>query len=171
MPTPSSSGARTPTKFFDDFTVGETIDLGTMPPFTAESMIAFARRYDPQPFHLDPMAAQSSIFGGLVASGWQTVVEYMRLLVDRVLSETPSMGSPGVEEVRWPVPVRPGDVLTGQLTVVALRPSLSRPEMGIVRWKGEARSQKGEVVLTLAWVNFIGRRPGAGAPRGTPPPP
>lgn len=158
MPVPPSPRALTPTKFFDDFAVGEMIDLGTMPPFTEESIIAFAREYDPQPFHLDPVAARSSIFGGLVASGWQTVVGYMRLLVDRVLSETPSMGSPGVEEVRWPVPVRPGDVLTGQLTVVALRESLSRPEMGIVRWKGEARNQQGAIVLTLAWVNFIGRR-------------
>lgn len=139
--------------------VGEAIDLGTMPPFTAESIIAFAARYDPQPFHLDEAAAAGSIYAGLIASGWQTVTEYMRLLVDRVLAQTPSMGSPGVEEVRWPLPVRPGDRISAQLTVVAVRASLSRPQMGIVRWKGEARNQQGEVVLSMTWVNFIGRRP------------
>jgi acyl dehydratase len=154
--------AISPTRFFEDFAVGETIDLGTMPPFTEESIIAFASQYDPQPFHVDPVAANGSIFEGLVASGWQTVSQYMRLLVDQVLSHTPSMGSPGVEEVRWPLPVRPGDAISARLTVVAVRPSLSRPEMGIVRWKGEARNQAGAIVLAMAWVNFIGRRPHAG---------
>jgi acyl dehydratase len=81
------------------------------------------------------------------------------LLVDRILTETPSMGSPGVEEVRWPEPVRPGDVVSCRLTVVAVRASLSRPEMGIVRWKGEARNQAGAIVLSMSWVNFIGRKP------------
>jgi acyl dehydratase len=147
-----------PTIFFEDFSLGQTIDLGSSHAFTEDAIIAFARQFDPQPFHLDPAAARVSIFGGLVASGWHTVAEYMHLLVERVLSQTPSMGSPGVEEVRWPSPVRPGDVLKAEVTVVALRPSLSRPEMGIVRWKGEAKNQSGEVVLAMAWVNFIGRR-------------
>jgi len=158
VPQPLSPPASTPTRFFEDFTVGESFDLGAMPRFTEASIVAFAGQYDPQPFHLDPVAARGSIFGGLVASGWQTVAGYMRLLVERVLSQTPSMGSPGVEEIRWPQPVRPGDLISGQLTVVAIRPSLSRPEMGIVRWKGEARNQAGEIVLSMSWVNFIGRR-------------
>ena len=149
-------------RYFDDFRVGEVIDLGETPRFTEESIIAFAEQYDPQPFHTDPIRARDSIFGSLVASGWQTVSAYMRLLVDQVLNATPSMGSPGVDEVRWPAPVRPGDVLRGRLTVVALRPSGSRPEMGIVTWTGDARTQRAEVVLAMRWVNFIGRRrPGA----------
>jgi acyl dehydratase len=147
------------TRYFEDFQVGEEIDLGLTPVFTEESIITFARRYDPQPFHLDPVQAKASIFGGLVASGWQTVSEYMRLLVQGVLNQSPSMGSPGVDEVRWPAPVRPGDVLHGRLTVAALRQSASRPTMGIVSWTGEARNQRGEPVLTMRWVNFIGRRP------------
>ena len=158
MPQPLSPPAPAPTQFFEDFQVGESFDLGAMQRFTEESIIAFAQEYDPQPFHLDPVAARSLIFGWLVASGWQTVAGYMRLMVDRVLSRTPSMGSPGVEEVRWPEPVRPGDVISAGLTVVAVRPSLSRPEMGIVRWKGEARNQAGVIVLSMSWVNFIGRR-------------
>lgn len=158
MPQPLTSPAPAPTRFFEDFQVGESFDLGAMPLFTEESIVAFAQEYDPQPFHLDPIAARSLIFGGLVASGWQTVAGYMRLMVDRVLSQTPSMGSPGVEEVRWPEPVRPGDLISARLTVVAVRPSLSRPEMGIVRWKGEARNPAGAIVLSMSWVNFIGRR-------------
>lgn len=145
-------------RYFDDFQVGQEIDLGTTPVFTEQSIIAFARQYDPQPFHTDPGPARDSIFGGLVASGWQTVSEFMRLLVDRVLNTTPSMGSPGVDELRWTAPVRPGDVLHCRLRVVGLRASGSRPDMGIVSWSGEARNQRGETVLTMRWVNFIGRR-------------
>ena len=84
MPQPLSPPASAPTRFFEDFQVGDSFELGAMPRFTEESITAFAREYDPQPFHLDPVAARSSIFGGLVASGWQTVAGYMRLMVDRV---------------------------------------------------------------------------------------
>src|SRR5579871_83649 len=97
-------------QYFEDFQVGETIHLGSRE-ITAEEIIAFAHQWDPQPFHVDPDLAKESLFGGLVASGWHTAVMYMRLLVDGFLNETASMGSPGIDELRWRKPVRPGDTL------------------------------------------------------------
>ena len=143
--------------YFEDFAPGDTLDLGSFQMVEAD-MIEFARRYDPQPFHVDPIAARSSIYGGLIASGWHTVSLFMNVLVNTLLLQTASLGSPGVEELRWPAPVRPGDRIRGHMTVLATRPSVSRPEMGIVRWRGEARNQEGTVVLSLVGANFFGRR-------------
>ncbi|HVH65451.1 MAG TPA: MaoC family dehydratase [Candidatus Acidoferrum sp.] len=146
------------TRYFEDFHVGETIPVGSASVREAE-IISFAKQYDPQPMHIDPNAASFTIYGGLIASGWHTVALFMRMIVDSVVGKASSLGSPGVEELRWPVPVRPGDTLTGQMEVLETRISNSRPSMGIVRWRGELRNQKGQLVLSLLGTNFFGRRP------------
>jgi acyl dehydratase len=125
-----------------------------------ERMIAFAREFYPQPFHTDEKAAEASIWGGLIASGWLTGSTLMRLLYDGFLKDTASLGSPGVDELRWLKPVRPGDTLTARLTVIETTASRSRPDRGIVRTRMELMNQDGEAVMTITGVNFISRRPG-----------
>jgi len=147
-------------RYWEDFTVGEVLALGATPPVTEDAVISFARQYDPQYFHVDPVRAKESIFGGLVASGWHTAAMVMRLWVDAIVSKTVSMGSPGVEDLRWPAPVRPGDTLTSRAVVLETRPSKSRPEMGLVRWRAETSNQRDELVFTMTGTSFIGRRPG-----------
>jgi len=145
-------------RYLEDFTPGEVIELGERS-LTEEAIIAFAREYDPQPFHVDPERAGESIYGGLIASGWQTVGTFMRLMVDSVLNDTISMGSPGVDQVRWLKPVRPGNTLRGRLTVGEITPSRSRPDRGTMRFGGELRNQRDEVVMTLDALGIFGRRP------------
>ncbi len=147
-------------RYFEDFRPGESMELGSRT-LSVEEIIAFARQFDPQPFHVDPEAARRSIYGGLIASGWHTAGIFMRMLNERLLSQAASLGSPGLEDLRWPAPVRPGDTLSGTITVLEVRPSKSRPEMGIVRWRGEGKNQRGELVMTLTGTNFFGRGPGS----------
>jgi acyl dehydratase len=146
-------------RYWEDFVAGEELALGATPPVTEEAIIGFARQYDPQYFHTDPLRAKESIFGGLVASGWHTASMVMRLWVDAVVNHTVSMGSPGVEDLHWPAPVRPGDTLTSQAVVLETRPSKSRPQMGLVRWRAETSNQRDELVFTMTGTSFIGRRP------------
>ncbi len=143
--------------YFEDFAEGQTTDLGTVE-FTADGIIAFARQYDPQPMHTDPEQARTSIYGGLIASGWHTAATYMRLLVDSVIGQSESIGSPGIDNLRWLKPVRPGDTLRGRFTVLEAKLSRSRPEWGIVRSRGEMVNQADEVVMHIEAVNFFGRR-------------
>lgn len=117
---------------FEDLTAGRMFDLGTTV-VDRDEMIAFARRFDPQPFHLDEQAAASSIFGGLAASGWFTAGLWMRAYVDGVLSRATALGSPGGEEISWPAPVFAGDALRASMRVLEARRSRSRPEMGLVK--------------------------------------
>ncbi len=145
-------------RYLEDFLPGETITLGRCT-VTREQIIAFARDFDPQPFHIDEAAARESIYGGLIASGWHTVSLFMRLLVDGLLRDAASLGSPGVDELRWRHPVRPGDVLTAQGTVQEVTPSRSKPDRGIVRTNYEVRNQDGVVVLTVNGMGMFGRRP------------
>ena len=147
-------------RYFEDFRVGETLELGSVQVSAAE-IIAFAEQFDPQPFHLDPVRAEGSVFGGLIASGWHTAGLYMRLFAEGVLNRVPSYGSPGVEQLRWLRPVRPGDTLRARFTVLEARPSTSRPDRGIVRSRGEMTNQDGEVAMSLEATNFFGRRPSA----------
>ena len=121
-------------------------------------IIRFAQEYDPQPMHLNPNAASFTIYGGLIASGWHTGALFMQLLVRNLISQTRSLGSPGMEELSWPAPVRPGDTLTGQIEVLSTRLSNSRP-MGIVRWRGELRNQSGQLVMSAIGTNFFGLKP------------
>jgi len=142
---------------FDDFHVGETFEFGARVVTEAE-IIDFARRYDPQPFHLDPAAAAATHFGGLVASGWMSCALLMRLLCDHFIPREASMGSPGVDEVRWLEPVRPGDTLRVQLEVVEMRPSVSKPDRGVMRCRHRLINQHGEVVLTQLGMGMYRRR-------------
>ena len=147
-------------RYFEDFFEGLTVDLGNVE-FTAEGIIEFARAYDPQPMHTNLEAARKSIYGGLIASGWHTAGAYMRLLVDSVIGQSESLGSPGIDSLRWLKPVRPGDTLSGRFTVLEAKVSRSRPDRGIVRSRGEMLNQDNEVVMELEAANFFGRRPGA----------
>jgi acyl dehydratase len=144
-------------RHFEDFSEGLTVELGSVQ-LTAQEIVEFARAYDPQPMHTDPEAARASIYGGLIASGWHTAGAYMRLLVDSVIGESDSIGSPGIDNLRWLKPVRPGDTLRGRFTVLEANRSRSRPDWGIVRSRGEMLNQNDEVVMSVEAVNFFGRR-------------
>ena len=149
-----------PRLYFEDFAVGSVAEYGPRL-VTREEIIAFAAEFDPQPFHLDEEAARGSMLGGLAASGWHTCSILMRMIYDGFLFESASMGSPGVDEVRWLAPVRPGDRLTIRRTVSDARVSKSRPEAGFVSFLFEVLDQAGRTVMTLKTPLMIARR---GAP-------
>jgi acyl dehydratase len=145
---------------WEDFPVGKVRELGPAPPVTREAILAFAHQFDPQVFHVDEAAARRSSFGGLVASGWHTCGMAMRLYVDAVLHRAASLGSPGIEKLRWLKPVRPGDVLRLRVEVLEARPSESKPHLGLVRSLWRMTNQASEVVLEMeGWGMF--RRRGA----------
>ena len=149
-------------KYWEDFKVGETADLGSRQ-VTEADILTFARKYDPQPFHTDPEVARRSIYGGLIASGWHTCALMMRLSVEAAEREqAAATGSPGVDSCRWVKPVRPGDVLTGRTEVLEVWPSRSKP-IGFVRRRNELRNQRGEVVVTVVGITMYERRPEAAA--------
>jgi acyl dehydratase len=144
--------------YFEDFHAGQVIALGSRTVSEAE-IIEFGQQFDPQYFHTDPEAARRSIWGGLVASGWHTASLFMRLLVDGHLRAVDSIASPGVDEIRWLKPVRPGDRLSGRLTVLEATPSKSGAARGTLKQLGELFNQDGERVMTLHAISIIGRRP------------
>ena len=146
-----------PFLYFEDFEPGKVFELGERT-LTREEIVAFAREYDPQPFHVDEEAAEGSAFGGLVASGWHTACVFMRLYFDALLSRAASMGSPGVEELRWLKPVRPGDTLSGRLSVLDVTPSARNPRRGTVYFLSEVQNQRGETVLTMKARGLFARR-------------
>jgi acyl dehydratase len=144
-------------RYWEDFQIGEVTELGPVD-VPEEELLAFARRYDPQPFHIDAEAARTGPFGGLIASGWHTTAIFMGMFVRGVLLDAASMGSPGVEEIRWTVPVRPGDRLTARVTIVDSRPSETNPGRGTVITANEVFNQHGELVMTLKARGFFARR-------------
>lgn len=146
------------TTYFEDLTPGLVFDLGSVAVTEAE-IVDFATRFDPQPFHTDPGAAADSIYGGLIASGWHTCSLVMRLLVDGFIRGADSLGSPGMDEIRWLAPVRPGDTLHATVTITDARPSSSKPDRGVVHTLSEARNQDGVVVLTMRGMGLYRRRP------------
>ena len=146
-------------RYWEDIKAGDVVELGSHT-MDKERMIAFALEFDPQPFHTDEKAAEATIWGGLIASGWLTGSVLMRLLCDGFLKDTAGLGSPGIDELRWLKPVRPGDTLTARLTVLETMLSRSKPDRGIVRSLAEVLNQHGEVVMTTKSVNFMFRRPG-----------
>jgi acyl dehydratase len=148
---------------FDDFALGQVYPLGRRT-LTRDEIVAFARDWDPQPFHLDEQAAGESIYGGLIASGWHTVCVFMRLFADGLLNRSAAMGSPGVDEVRWLRPVRPGDTLDARIEVLEVRPSRSKPDRGIVRLRSAMSNQHQEEVLSFV-ANVMFRRRPADRPR------
>ena len=141
-------------RWFEDYVPGAVHDLGSVV-VDEQEVVAFARQFDPQPFHLDQERAEKSAFGGLVASGWHTACMVMRLMVDHYLSEVSSEGSPGIDELRWLRPVRPGDQLLVRITILDARRSRSRPERGVVRSQIETLNQDGQVVMHLTFAVFI----------------
>lgn len=145
-------------RYFEDFRVGETTDLGSHRVTEAE-MLAFARDYDPQRIHTDRDFAARSGFGGLIASGWHTCAMFMRLLVDGMLMESSAIASPGVDGIRWLRPVRAGDVLRAEASVIETTPSRSKPDRGLVKHDGKVTNQDGELVMTLRTLALFSRRP------------
>ena len=145
-------------RYFGDYVPGKTYECGSVGVDQA-SIIAFAKEFDPQPFHVDPVAAASGPFGGLIASGWHTAALVMRLLVENYLSAEASLGGAGADEIRWPYPVRPGDTLRVRATVAEARKSLSKPDRGIVKTLAEAVNQDGRTVMRLTAINFLRVRP------------
>jgi len=141
-------------RYFEDYVAGSVHEFGPIEVEAAE-VIAFARRFDPQPFHVDPAAAQQTMFGGLIASGWHTASLMMRLCVDHYLSKIASLGSPGVDELRWLKPVRPGDELLVRVTILETKRSRSKPDRGIVRSFIEVLNQADEVVMSMTALNFM----------------
>jgi len=134
--------------YWEDFVVGQVRDLGSITP-TREEIIAFATQFDPQPFHLDDAAAKVSVFGALSASGWHTCSMAMRLMVTNFLHETSSLGSPGLENIKWMKPVYPGDTLRLQSTMVETKPMSKRPDVGMTRSIWEMFNQHGDKVLHM----------------------
>ena len=144
-------------RYFEDYVAGAVFECGHIPVTQAE-IIEFARRYDPQDMHVDPEAAARGRFGGLIASGWHTAAMTMRLIAENFLSKGTSLASPGIDELRWLKPVRPGDVLRIRVTVVEATPSRSRSDRGMVRSLVEALNQDGDVVMSMKPMNIIRRR-------------
>lgn len=150
--------------WWEDFTVGDTRDLGSLT-VTEEEIVAFARQFDPQPFHLDPEAARHSVFGALCASGWHTCALAMRLMVTNFLHETSSLGSPGLESLKWLKPVYPGDELRLRHTITDKRPMNKRPDVGLVRTVWEMFNQHDDRVLLMeGWGMFRRRQPDVPSP-------
>jgi acyl dehydratase len=141
-------------RYFEDYVASAVHEFGSIAVEEAE-IIAFAKRYDPQIFHIDPQAAKQTIYGGLIASGWLTSGLMMRLYSDHYLSHVASLGSPGIDELRWLKPVRPGDMLSLRVTVLETNRSRSKPERGIVRSFIEVLTQNAEVVMSMKAVNFF----------------
>jgi len=144
-------------KYWEDFQIGERAELGRHT-FTEEEIVEFGRRYDPQPFHIDVESAKQSAFGGLIASGWQTCAIGMRLMVEGYIRQTVSLGSPGIDNIRWLKPVRPGDTIAYSRIVLESRASTTRKGVGLVKHRWEAVNQRGELVLTMEGWGMFGRK-------------
>jgi acyl dehydratase len=142
--------------YYDDFPPGRSIALGSIP-VVEDQMLAFARQFDPQPFHVDVDGATQGPFGGVIASGWFTGALTMRLLVDGLLNQTAAMGSPGVDAIRFPYPVRAGDLLSATVTVLAARPSERKPDRGLLTLRIETQNQAGITVLTMEATTIVAR--------------
>jgi acyl dehydratase len=148
-------------RYLEDFHVGDRFRSADHA-MTEIEIVEFARKYDPQPFHVDPVAARESLFGGLVASGWQTASITMRLLAQSDINVAGGLVGMGVEELRWPAPVRPGDRLRVETEVLEVRPSQSHPDHGIVRVNSRTLNQSGQEVQTMRTALWVPRRLGAG---------
>ncbi len=147
-----------PKLYLDDLRVGLLGEYGSYT-VSREEIIAFARAYDPQPFHVDDEAAKRSIYSGLIASGWHTASVAMRLVVDGFLTNAASLGSPGVDQLRWLKPVRPGDTLSVRVEILEITPSRSKPDRGSIRVTYDTLNQHREVVLALTCAMMFARRP------------
>ncbi len=145
-------------KYLEDFPVGVRRKLGSKL-VDEDEVIRFATEFDPQPFHIDKEAAAQSFYGGVIASGWHTCSMTMRIMVDNYLIDAASLGSPGIDELRWLRPVRPGDTLTVYSTVQEMVPSKSKPDRGVLTTLSEVENQAGEVVMTMRGKSMMKKRP------------
>ncbi len=145
-------------KYLEDFPVGVRRRLGSKL-VDEDEVIRFATEFDPQPFHIDKEAAAQSFYGGVIASGWHTCSMTMRIMVDNYLIDAASLGSPGIDELRWLRPVRPGDTLTVYSTVQEMVPSKSKPDRGVLTTLSEVENQAGEVVMTMRGKSMMKKRP------------
>jgi len=141
-------------RYFEDYVSGSTFEYGQIS-LSADEIIEFARRFDPQPIHTDPEEAKRGPFKGLIASGWHTAGVMMRLLADHYISQVASMASPGVDEIRWMIPVRPGDSLSIRVTVLETKRSRSKPDRGTVRSLVEVMNQNREIVISLKPLSIM----------------
>lgn len=144
--------------YWEDFPAGSVREFGHKT-VGRDEVLAFAREFDPQPFHLDDTAAEGSLFGRLSASGWHTCAMTMRMMCDEYLLESASLGSPGIDSLRWLKPVYPDDTLRVRLTVLQARPMASRPEVGLVQSRWEVFNQRDEAVLAMEGWGMFRRRP------------
>lgn len=145
-------------RYFEDYVEGDVHRFGSIA-VEADEIVTFGRRFDPQDFHSDPEAAKRTVFGGLIASGWHTAGLMMRLYVEHYLTHVGSLASPGLDQLRWVKPVRPGDTLSLQVTVLKAVPSRSKPDRGAVTSRIEVFNQADDLVMSLECVNIIARRP------------
>jgi acyl dehydratase len=153
-------------RHFEDYAPGTVVEYGPIA-VDEDEVVEFARRYDPQPIHVDRERAARGPFGGVIASGWHTAALMMRVLVDHFLSRTASLASPGIDELRWLAPVRPGDELRVRITVLDARRSTSKPDRGIVRSSIEVINDRDEVVMTVKAISmFLCRNRGEPADAG-----
>jgi acyl dehydratase len=143
--------------YFEDFKAGDVISMGERT-LEKDEMTDFARQFDPQPFHVDEAAAKQSVFGGIIASGWHTCALVMRMMCDSHLNECASLGSPGLDNIRWLKPVRPGDTLSASRIIMETRVSRSKPGTGIIKSRWEVINQRGEMVMTMEGYGMFGRR-------------
>jgi acyl dehydratase len=144
-------------RYFEDYVPGSVHEFGSIA-VTLEDILDYARKFDPQDFHADPEAAKQTVFGGIIASGFHTCGMMMRLYADHYLSRVASLSSPGVDEVRWKQPVRPGDELSLRVTVSEARRSTTKPDRGLVRSFIEVLNQRQEVVMTMSAMNLLACR-------------
>lgn len=144
-------------RYFEDYVEGDVYRFGPIA-VEEEELLSFAKRFDPQSIHIDPEAAKRGLFGGLIASGWHTAGLMMRLFVENYLTHVASLASPGLDELRWLKPVRPGDMLSVRVTVLKAVPSKSKLDRGAITSFVEVINQADEVVMTLKAVNFIAKR-------------
>jgi acyl dehydratase len=154
MPTPPAP----PVRHFEDYPQGAVFELGSIK-VQPDELRSFAQRFDPQPFHVDAQAAAASPYGGIIASGWHTGSLTMRLLATQFLSPASSLGSPGIDELRWLAPVRGGDELWVRVTIESARRSASNPQRGVVISRIETRNQEGDLVMSMKAVNLLRCRP------------
>jgi len=141
-------------RYFEHYLPGAVHEFGLIT-IEEKAIVAFAKEFDPQIFHTDPEGAKSTLYGGLIASGWHTASLMMRECVQYYFPRAASLGSPGIDELRWTLPVRPGDTLTVRVTILSAARSLSKPDRGIVKSLVEVLNQHGKVAMSLKAVNFI----------------
>jgi acyl dehydratase len=161
--TPHDLAVPVAARYFEDYRAGAESTFEPVA-ISETDIIEFAKRYDPQPIHTDPRTAAAGPFGGLIASGWHTIALVMRVLVENYLSHVAALVSPGIDELRWVAPVRPGDRLEVRVVVLEATPSRSKADRGLIRTAVETRNQRGEVVLSFKAMNLILRRPAAATP-------